>query len=276
VSPEVPIGFAFSRIKGAGWMTMLRQSVLNEHYRDMSRSLESMRQMIHQPELLSDRPLRTAYEELLNRIGQVLTRFASSPKRRPKPEDQDYIAMKDVESQFATFAELLLAGVLIPYWKSERIGLVEGKDELEDKQREPGTPLRILLAEEFLVIRYVCLIRGVLANLRCVMVFISVAFALAVWAWNSYPFQPRQELDGFFTLLLALLGGGVVWVFAQMHRNAILSRTAGTRENELGADFYVRLAAFGALPVLTWLAYQFPSIGGMIYRFIQPVEPVLK
>ena len=29
-------------------------------------------------------------------------------------------------------------------------------------------------------------------------------------------------------------------------------------------------------PVATWLAYQFPQIGGVIYRFIQPVEPVIK
>jgi hypothetical protein len=38
----------------------------------------------------------------------------------------------------------------------------------------------------------------------------------------------------------------------------------------LGVDFYIRLLVFGAVPVLTWLAYQFPEIWGAIYRFIQP------
>lgn len=46
------------------------------------------------------------------------------------------------------------------------------------------------------------MIRAVLANLRCVIAFVSIAFALAVLAWNSYPFHPRQKLDWFFAALL--------------------------------------------------------------------------
>ena len=47
-----------------------------------------------------------------------------------------------------------------------------------------------------------------------------------------------------------------------MHRNPILSRITDTTPNKLGVDFYIRIATFGAVPVLTWLAYQFPEIGG--------------
>jgi hypothetical protein len=137
-------------------------------------------------------------------------------------------------------------------------------------------PAQILVAEEFLAIRYVSLICAVLANLRCLMIFISASFVLAVMAWNSYPFQPRPTLDWLFTGLLACLGAGIIWVFAQMHRNPILSRITDTKANELGWDFYLRVASFGALPVLAWLAYQFPDIGAVIYRFLQPGVPVVK
>jgi hypothetical protein len=37
----------------------------------------------------------------------------------------------------------------------------------------------------------------------------------------------------------------------------------------MGFDFYVRLVSFGAVPVLTWLAYQFPELGGTLFKFIQ-------
>jgi hypothetical protein len=82
--------------------------------------------------------------------------------------------------------------------------------------------------------------------------------------------------DWFFTGLLGILGAGVIGVFAQMHRNAILSRITDTKPNELGWDFYFRIVSFGALPVLTWVAYQFPDMGNLIYRFVEPVVPVIK
>jgi hypothetical protein len=120
------------------------------------------------------------------------------------------------------------------------------------------------------------LVRAVLANMRYLMLFVSSSFVLAIVAWNSYPFQPRRQVDWLFTGLLVLLGSGIIWVLAQMHRDSILSRITDTKENELGWDFYVRVISFGAFPVLAWLAYQFPDIGSVISKFLQPAVPVVK
>jgi hypothetical protein len=275
----MPIRFAFSRIKGANWMTMLRQDGLHEHWRDISRSLESMRQMLNDAGWWrngdSARLLASSYKGIQEWVGHIRDRYFATPSHS-KPADLDYRAMAKLEIQLAGFAEILLSGILIPYWKNERTGLVEGKEMGETGPREAAAPAIILAAEEYIAIRYVSMIRAVLANLRCVIAFVSISFALAVLAWNSYPFQPRQKLDWFFTALLLLLGASVVWVFAQMHRNPILSRITDTKENELGFDFYLRVASFGALPMLTWLASQFPDIAATVYRFIAPVEPALK
>jgi hypothetical protein len=65
-------------------------------------------------------------------------------------------------------------------------------------------------------------------------------------------------------------------VFAQMHRDPILSRITETNADELGLDFYIRIVSFGAIPVLTWLAYQFPDIGSAIFRFLQPGLDVVR
>jgi hypothetical protein len=206
-------------------------------------------------------------------------------KDLPLPSDRGELnLMCAIECDYATFAEALLAGVLVPYWSEKRCSPVEaelppsasgGKEKHEAESPETpgskacGDPPHIRLAEEFLAIRYLSLIRSVLINLRQLMTFVSIAFVLALVAWNSYPFEPRQWINWAFTGLLFMLGTGVVYVFAQMHRNPILSRITGTQANELGIDFYIRLVAFGAVPVLTWLASQFPTIGSSVSRLLQ-------
>ena len=273
-----PLRFAFTRLKEMGWMTILRQAGLHEQYKDMARSIESIRQMLNQPGLQPGvRPgLHSASEELLKSIRQLQLRLQiGDPQDRVKPGEEDYRIMKDIEQQFAAFGRLLLSNLLIPYWKQERTGFVESAGNPPSGGIPPDPP-PVLMAEEFLAIRYMSLIRAVLANMRYLMVFVTASFVLALLAWNSYPFQPRQQVDWLFTGLLAVLGAGMVWVFAQMHRNPILSRITDSEPNQLGWDFYFRVISFGALPVLAWVAYQFPDVGSVIYKFLQPGVPIVK
>ncbi len=292
----LPIRFAFSRLKVMGWITMLRHGGVQEQWTDMARSLESMRQMLHQKDLRLNIPhsgwheLEKTNEELLEEIGGLRAKLTGSSQ--PK-----YDFMKRIETHFATFSQKLLSTILIPYWKNERTGLVASEEiqELPIKARRSETPVehphvpmelhagpasaepaRILVAEEFLAIRYISLIRAVLTNMRYLMIFVSGSFVLVMLAWNVYPFQPRQRVDWLFTGLLVLLGLSFIFVFAQMHRNPILSRITDSKANELGWDFYLRIFSYGALPVLAWLTYQFPDIGSFIYKFLQPGIPGVK
>jgi hypothetical protein len=287
---NLPLRFAFSRLKVMGWMTMLRSGGLQEHWSDMARGLESIRQILHRPVELETmreddrRRLEYANQRLQADIVKVRERF-DAPGRQPQCRKRDYELMKDVELGFAAFGQELLSTILIPYWSTQQSRLVESEESCdgpENSQRSrtdgpaPTEPPIILLAEEFLAIRYISLIRSVLANLRYLMIFVTASFVLAILAWNSYPFQPSQLGDLLFTGMLLILGSGVIWVFAQMHRNPILSRITETRVNELGWDFYWRILSFGALPVFTWLAYQFPEVGNLIAKFVQPGVSVLK
>lgn len=340
-----PIRYAFTRLKGTGWMAMMRQGGLSEQWLDMARSTESIRQMCHDPDLLAGFPagkgcerekidlvskeLNTEIEQLLAAVSQekqnaeIKHLLDSWGKKSmdaggvPILSEMDRSAihktmesitgnpqsglnhMHAIEMQYGAFCEALLGGVLVPYWEDIRTGLVESEniEELPIKaHRSPKDegindfrnsislhtstiaeePMHIRVAEEFLAIRYVSLIRAVLVNMRYLIVFVSAAFVLMIVAWNSYPFQPRRWVDAAFTGLLLLLGSGIIWVFAQMHRDPILSRITDTNANELGFDFYLRLVTFGTAPVLTWLAYQFPDVGGNLFRLIQPSLQVLK
>ena len=387
---QLPIRFAFTRLKGMGWMSMMRQGGLAEQWRDMARSTESMRQMMHDPALLNGvdpiqgENLKRVQGELDDWIRKLLIIIGKKTEKSALPSPQQEFdlrcivvnkatlssrkegsrglectvqveesdcfpfevevttkykvemnklatfsdakqqadlnpgpeteasrllseekeqaslrCMAEIEKRYAEFCKLLLGGVLIPYWELSRIGPVEGEDlnDVSMKAYSPSTdeaankshvplqlhtssladePMYIRVAEEFLAIRYVSLIRAVLVNMRYLLVFVSAVFVLTIVAWNSYPFQPRQSIDEAFTGLLVLLGAGVTWIFVQMHRNPILSRITNTSANELGFDFYVRLVSFGAVPVLTWLAYQFPELGGTLFKFIQPGLEVIK
>jgi hypothetical protein len=214
-------------------------------------------------------------------------------KDRPiSPEELSSTFMDAIERHYADFAQELLHHLLIPNWMTDATGPVQSKFDsprlrtvLRECLQTPEKDVSSLAAaedyllqpaEEFVAIRYVSLIRAVLVNLRYLITFVCAAFALGIIAWNSFPFEPHQLINWVFTILLALLGTGVVWVFAQMHRDPILSRITNKLPNELGLDFYLRVISFGAVPVLTWLAYNVPTIGGPLFQLLKPGVEVIK
>jgi hypothetical protein len=333
---RMPVRFAFSRFNGGGWFSMLRQKGLHIRWRDMARTTESIRQIVHHPDHSKNAALYAKlleqYERINVRIYELmesikgvgaapqaplapsattpLSPATASTPLSPAGSDDSFnaVAMRakqsedacpsdrlwdmprnsaelckiyHIEEGYACFCRILIEDLLADYWDKKRIGLVEdigdeGAKSEASKQQESGEPSLSQIAEELIVLRYVALIRAVLINIRYLMLFVTTAFVLALVGWNSYPFQPHAFIDWCFTILLGILTFGFVSVLAQMHRNAILSRVTNTTANELGWEFYARIFAFGAVPVLTWLAYQFPEIGGTIYRIIQPGLQVVK
>jgi hypothetical protein len=247
----------------------LHYLAINESIRNLMLRLRRADTPITPPLAPSDRPPATLWD---------LPRFAHAA---------DVCLIYAIEKHYAEFCTDLLQSILVPYWDLQRSGCVEdsnvplGGGAKPTKPDQPaGAPSSALpflqLAEELIVVRYVALIRAVLVNIRYLMLFVSAAFVLAIIAWNSYPFQPHRLIDWCFTLLFFAIGTGFVWVFAQMHRNPILSRITDTKPNELGTDFYIRIISFGAVPLLTWLAYQFPEVGGKLLHIVQPSLKVLK
>ncbi len=294
-----PIRLAFSRLKGFGWMGMLRQSGLHEQLRDMARSVESIRYVLHEEDVKNTLSiedwsgLNNLNSSLVETIEELRKLLAAKDDHGP----QHFKLVRRIEENFSLIGRALLTKLLVPYWQHERTGLVDGAEmeELPMKARRwemrgetPNFPIRfratpesadpagLIVAQEFVALRYVALVRAALANLRNLLAFISVAFVLCIVAWHAYPFQPRQQVDWLCTGLFFVLGTGIVWVLAQMYRNPILSRITDTHPNELGWEFYLRILAFGAIPILTWLAYQFPDIGSMVFNLFQPAVAVMK
>jgi hypothetical protein len=60
-----------------------------------------------------------------------------------------------------------------------------------------------------------------------------------------------------------------------MERDMILSRIAGTKIGELNKEFVFKFVAYGALPALSLLASQFPSISNFLYSWVEPAVKAL-
>jgi hypothetical protein len=76
--------------------------------------------------------------------------------------------------------------------------------------------------------------------------------------------------------LLIAMGIAVVFVLASSERDPVLSRLNGTAPGKVGKDFYMNLISYGALPVLTVLAAQFPAIGSFLFSWVQPLLQALR
>src|SRR5258708_22375833 len=214
---RLPIRFAFSRLKGASWVSMLRQSGLHIRWRDMGRTSKAIRRVVQNPQVWAPPRLQlwlsARYQSLNAQIQKLLARIQNpaafvpqASLRFPKGQwdlpDSSYRAdlclIYSIEKRYAMFCRSLLELVLIPYWNKERIGFVEGLKHSSDadtakKETEPVDPEYIRLAEELIVVRYVALIRAVLVHIRYLMLFVSAAFVLSIVTLTSYPFHPHAS-----------------------------------------------------------------------------------
>jgi len=125
-------------------------------------------------------------------------------------------------------------------------------------------------AERFVCFIYLNFILSVLLRMRTLVFTIGGMYVLILLSVSSYPFEPRLAIRSLMVLLLFLILGCVAFVYAQMHRDATLSRITRTEPGELGLDFWVRLVGFAALPLVSLLAAQFPAINNFLFSWLQP------
>jgi hypothetical protein len=193
---------------------------------------------------------------------------------------------KDFREVQVSFAAVLDAALDVLHRWGSRFPrpLDDGEAEIDDKGNTPhlhaasveARPRNLQHIEEYVALRYVAFIRGVLEHIRNSLLFLAISFSLALTSLNIYSFEPHQSLIWSFTGIFIMIAFSAVIMLMQIHRDHILSRITGTKPNELGIAFYVRTAAFGAVPALTLLATYFPSIGNYLLNFLQPGLQALK
>jgi hypothetical protein len=139
----------------------------------------------------------------------------------------------------------------------------------EDKAREE-LALETRLAEEFVCLVYVNFILSVLMRMRSLVMAAVGMFVFLLLSIGCYPFEPKQAMYSMLILVFLLIVVFVAFVYAQMHRDSTLSHITDTTPGELGLDFWIRLAGFTAVPLLSLFLAQFPAVNNFLFSWLEP------
>jgi hypothetical protein len=308
-----PLRRAFGYVQGFPWSPLWNfgGGSLGDLRRLMSRECESMRRaVVLAHENLESGPTESAFLTVLKVYGEAVQKQAEGLDLKAPLKswssrvstDTDLIKKTGkLQRKIAEVAEqaLLFAA---SHWPTE--GIDAHTDSNEDAEKPSGwlTPstvdqsVRIEIlspsdanegraerverdtvraCEEFVSYVYLNFILVVIIRIRTLILAISGLFVLLLLALSAYPFEPQVVLRSAMVVLFLFLLWTVGVVYAQMHRNAILSRITSTTPGELGGDFWIRIATFVALPVVSLVAWQFPEVGSTLFSWIQPVSDAL-
>lgn len=138
--------------------------------------------------------------------------------------------------------------------------------------------LWLRLAEDIVTLQVVAYIYRLFPHLRNALIFFTGGILLLLAAVVTYPFQPQHFL---VLVLWGLIMGSVglaVMVFVQMNRNETLSRIAKTEPGKISFDrrFFSQVAIYGALPLLSFFATQFPEVRGVAFSWLETLLKTLK
>jgi hypothetical protein len=197
-----------------------------------------------------------------------------------KPDARDLKKLRAFQICLAKTAGVVITRVLLPAWGNEAGPQPEGDTPGDEKGHRisEGTCLipvarlepHIRYAEQLVCYVYLGFIQNILGRMRSIAMSILWLFIAATVAMASYPFDPRPTVSGAMALLFAVLGAVIAFVYAQMHRDPILSLVTNTTPGELGGEFWLKLAAFGAGPALGLLATMFPELTDVLFTWVQP------
>jgi hypothetical protein len=185
------------------------------------------------------------------------------------------------QRQVAETTGLVLTKLLIPASRVEKHSLiqVDPSDKRDDDHRQGPTPSQnelIRNAEELVCLTYLGFAQNLLGRIRTIVLGGVYLFVAATIAVSSYPFDPRPLLSGVLLLLFVAFGAVVVFVYADMHRDATLSHVTNTNPGELGSEFWFKVVGYGAAPVLGLITQIFPEWSGFLFSWLQPGLSSLK
>jgi hypothetical protein len=148
-------------------------------------------------------------------------------------------------------------------WKSGRPARSADKPE--------APPSQDILREEVIALQYDDYIQYILRQQRNLLLFAIVGFILSIWALHAYPFEGPRTITTFITFMFIAFAGGVTSVLYQAERNPMLSRITKTTPGKLSGAFFLRVAGYIGVPLITVLGSQFPSLRHFLFSWIQPV-----
>jgi hypothetical protein len=293
---DLPLRRSFDRLKGFAWQSLWRLagsagSGLVNFYRLISHELESLKKFLKLEAAVAASPAEpvsyanfleniTVTEQSANTLCETLTHSVPQP-RKPweRPSNYWQELLESFHAQLArTCASALI--YLSAKWNAERCAdAAELKVEQEkrsgagDESKKTCEPIPCPLtacAERFVCLFFLAYILVILQRIQTLVLSTVGVFIFILMSVNSYPFEPHLRLRTLLIALFFLIIGAVGMVYAQMHRDATLSRITDTNPGELGLAFWLKMGTFILVPTLGLLAAQFPEINGFLFSWLEP------
>jgi hypothetical protein len=290
---RLPLRRTLEALQGFSWGTVWKMSgnVLDVRYKLVSRQLEclnhlhaSLQEAINSNPDVDDDELKgvdacLTEVEKNQKAGVEFAKWYSASYRNPRAAGLQ--RFEEFQKQIAATAGLMLTHLLVPAWRKEEHSLIlvssRGSDQDERKQSSAESPLEhIRNAEELVCLTYLGFAQNMLGRIRTMVIATLGLFVAATLSASTYPFDPRPVLSGVLFVLLIVVGSVVVLVYAGMHRDATLSHVTNTNPGELGSEFWLKLAGYGAVPLLGLITTMFPELPGFLFSWLQPGLTSLK
>ena len=281
-----------SALHGFSWGSVWKMSgnVLDVRYKLLSRQLECL---THLHNSLSEVEEPATKEEDVAFAGVKACKTSVNLSRAEgfkfaewysenycKPDATDLHKFQDYQEQVAETTGVVLTELLIPATRGETRSLIQlnPDDEREEARKGPSPSKDELIrnAEELVCLTYMGFAQNLLGRIRTIVlggVYLFIALCISV---SSYPFDPRTLLSGILLFLFVVFGGTVIFVYADMHRDATLSHITNTKPGELGSEFWFKVLGYGAAPLLGLITQVFPEWSGFLFSWLQPGLSSLK
>lgn len=263
-------------------------------YRLVSRQLETLEQLkrvVIKERDVSAQVLVRSIEQTAQRQDELHQHFESvlKPGSPDANEPQlsellinDYQAL---QKSIAYTCATALTYLQSKWWGDE--GLIESEVACSDEAKHstgegkvngqnPALSASTARAERFVALVFLNFILTMLLRMRTLAITAGGLYIFLLLSVNSYPFEPKIALRSLAIFLLILVVGMVGYAFAQIHRDAILSLVTQTNPGELGIEFWFRMGTFVALPLLSLLVSQFPSLNNAVFSWLEPAANALK
>jgi hypothetical protein len=193
-----------------------------------------------------------------------------SPWRGPMPMPSMRLAdhLQQARQEMTRTTKMLSMQLRKKFWN-------RGSSSTQQDQKVRPADLKYLLAEDIVALPFYAYIRKVISEMRNILFFLGIAISLLFAALHTYAFRADQAIDWWFFGLSISMGLGIVFVIAQMERNALISRLSDRTPGELGSNFYLQLLKYGMVPILTIFGSQVPSISNIVLKWVQPAVEAL-
>jgi len=268
------------RLGGGRWQDL---------YRLVSRQLETLGHLkgevadkgCQQAETLTLRIEETerAQDALSLQFRNISASGSHDPNSK-EPRRSDYLIgeYKKLQEKIAQTCGAAL-GYLQNQWSGdEGIILSEITSSEQAKSGVDGSEISLTtrLAERFVALVYLNFLHTAVLRMRTLALTAAGLYVFLLLSVNSYPFEPKIALRSGAILLLIFVVGVVGYVSAQGHRDSILSLVTQTTPGELGIEFWLRMGTFVALPLLSLLVSQFPTLNNAVFSWLEPAANALK